>query len=140
MAAKVRVVFDTNIFISAIIFGGNPRVCLELARNKEIKLLTSKPILLELSKKLKEKFKWTEPEVAEIIEGIGKFTNIVEPKVKINVIKKDPKDNRILECAREGKADYIVSGDKKHILALHRFERIEILSAQEFLNLFYKKN
>lgn len=140
MVHKLTVVFDTNIFISAILFGGNPRTCLELARNKEIQLITSKPILLELAQKLKEKFEWEDSEIADVIEGIGKFAEVVEPSEQIDLIDQDPEDNRVLECAKEGKANHIISGDKKHILSLKHFERVEIVSAQEFLNLYYKKN
>ena len=140
MARRIKAVFDTNIFISAILFGGNPRMCLELARNKEIKLITSRAILLEVAIKLKEKFEWESSEIADVIEGIGKFAKIAEPKEQIDLISQDPQDNRILEAALEGKVDYIISGDKKHILSLKKFEEIEIVSAQEFLNIHYKKN
>ena len=140
MARRIKAVFDTNIFISAILFGGNPRTCLDLSRNKEIKLITSRAILLEVAEKLKEKFEWESFEVADVIEGIGKFVEIVEPSERIHLISQDPSDNRILEAALEGKVDYIISGDKKHILSLRKFEGIEIVSAQEFLNIYYKKN
>lgn len=139
MARKIKAVFDTNIFISAIIYGGNPRTCLELARIKEIKLITSRSILLELARKLKEKFEWENSKIADVVEGIGKFAEVVEPNEQIDLIRQDPEDNRVLECAKEGKANYIISGDKKHILSLKQFKGIEIVSAQEFLGLFYKK-
>ena len=79
-------------------------------------------------------------EITELIEGISKFAQIVEPRRRVELIKEDLSDNRILEAAVEGEADYIISGDKKHILSLKKFERVEIVSAQEFLNTFYKKN
>ena len=73
MKHKLKVVFDTNIFISAIIFGGNPRQCLELSRKKKIQLQTSRAILLELAEKLREKFVWPEEEIqsvkTEVLEG-----------------------------------------------------------------------
>ncbi len=140
MARKLKVVFDTNIYISAILFGGNPRTILELARTREIELITSKVILLELAEKLREKFEWENSEISNVIEGISKFIKIVEPKEQIDLISQDPRDNRILEAALGGKVDYIISGDKKHILSLKKFEEIEIISAQEFLSLYYKKN
>ena len=140
MARKIKAVLDTNIFISAILYGGNPRTCLELARNNEIRLITSRPILLELAQKLKEKFDWENSDIRETIEGIGKFATIVEPQEQVDLIDQDPKDNRVLECAKEAKADFIISGDKKHILSLREFEGIEIVSSQEFLSTYYKKN
>lgn len=137
MKLKPAVVFDTNIFISAIIFGGNPRTCLELAREREVQLFTSQTLLFELSQKFQKKFKWSESEIPEVIQGISKFAKIVSPKNKINKIKTDPSDNRVLECAFEAKVDYIISGDKKHLLSLREFKNIPIISAKEFLGKFY---
>ena len=128
-----KVVFDTNIYISAIVFGGNPRVCLEMARAGEIRLFTSKVLLLELAKKLRSKFNYSEIEIKEIIVGISKFAEIVEPKDEVDLIKKDLSDNRVLEVAKKIKGDFIVSGDKKHILPLKKFEGIKVLSAADFL-------
>ena len=128
-----NVVFDTNIYISGIIFGGNPRICLEMARVGEIRLFTSKVLLLELAKKLKGKFDWTDEGVKEVIVGISKFAEIVEPKEKIDLIKKDPSDNRVLEVAKKIKGDFIISGDKKHILSLKKFEGTKIISAADFI-------
>lgn len=132
------VVFDTNIFISAIIFGGNPRRCLELARNGEVELFSSRAILLELAEKLREKFLWDETEIREVIEGLLIFGRVVSPEKKVKKAK-DEDDNRILECALEAKADFIVSGDKKHLLSLEKFEGIPIISARQFLDIFYEK-
>lgn len=128
-----RVVFDTNVFISAILFGGVPREILELAREGKIQLVTSREILLELSKKLHEKFEWGQEEVEELIQGIGVFAEVVIPGVKIVKIKADPSDNRILECAKEAKADFIISGDKRHILPLKKFGDAKIVTPREFM-------
>lgn len=136
MAAKSpRVVFDTNVFISGILFGGNPRQVLELARNGQIQLLTSSAILLELAEKLHEKFQWSQEEVREVIEGIGVFAEIVKPEVKVDKIKADPDDNRILECAKQASADFIVSGDKKHILPLKKFGKSRVVTPTQFLEI-----
>ncbi len=137
MRSNPKVVFDTNIFISGIIFGGNPRTCLELARNGEIRLFESRALLLELALKLKSKFKWTDVDVKEVIEGVSKFAEVVDPKQKLAIIKADPPDNRVLECALEAKADFIISGDKKHLLSLKKFQNIPIITAKNFLQDFY---
>lgn len=138
MKPNLRVVFDTNVFISAIIFGGNPRVCLELAREGKIQLVTSSAILLESAKKLNEKFGWSQEEIEEVIEGIGVFAEIVSPKEHLQIVKKDEADNRILECAAEGKTDFIVSGDKRHLLPLKKFKKIPIVSPAKFVRLYRK--
>lgn len=140
MKPKLKVVFDTNIYLSAIIFGGNPRQCLELARRKEFILFSSKAILLELAKTLQDKFFWSHKETQEVIKGLAIFTKVISPKTRMNFIKDDPKDNRILECALETRADYLVSGDKKHPLSLKKFEKTPIISAKQFLDIFYRKN
>lgn len=137
MKPRRRVVFDTNIYLSAILFGGNPRTCLELARGREIKLFASKPILLELAQNLQNKFSWDREEIEEVIEGLVNFVDIILPKVQVALIKAEPKDNRILECALEVKADYIVSGDKKHLLSLQNFKDISLVSAKQFLEIYY---
>lgn len=139
MKPKLKVVFDTNIYISAIIFGGNPRQCLELARNKEINLFYSKAILLELSDKLQNKFNWSVQEVIEVLEGIAQSAYLVDPEIKVSFIKSDPSDNRVLEAALEAKADYIITGDKKHLLSQAKFQKIPILSAKQFLEAFYNQ-
>ena len=121
---KLRVVFDTNIFISAIIFGGNPRQCLELARNGEIQLFSSRLILVEFAQKLRQKFFFEEQDIRDAIQGILLFTTLVSPTKKITIVKKDPTDNKILECAEEAEADFLLSGDKKHLLPLKKFHKM----------------
>ena len=134
MPAKLpRVVFDTNVFISAILFGGNPRKVIEQARTGETRLITSKSILLELAKKLHEKFGWEDQDIKEIIESVGVFAEVVSVKSRISKIKADPADNKILECAKDGKADFIISGDRHHILPLKKFGNAKILSPTQFL-------
>lgn len=138
VAKPLKVVFDTNIFISAMIFGGNPLEVLELARSGKIKLVTSPQILLELATKFHDRFLWSEDDVKETIQGIGLFAEIVKPTETIAQIKNDEPDNRILECAKEAKADFIISGDKHHVLSLKKFGKTEIVSATEFLEIFEK--
>ena len=136
---KPKVVFDTNIFISAIIFGGNPRTCLELARRHEIELFTSSEILLEITQKLKRKFEWSDDEIIDVVSGLAKFSHVVKPGVKISIIKEDPTDNKILECAVCVNADFVASGDKKHVLPVLKYENIKILSAKDFLDEYYRE-
>jgi len=137
MKTNPVIVYDTNIVISGIIFGGNPRRCIEFAQKGKVTLLTSPTLLFELSTKLKTKFHWSNREIQEVIEGISFFARIVRPRVKITLITNDKSDNAILECAKEGNADYILSGDKKHLLNLISFEEIPILTPKDFLDIYY---
>lgn len=139
MKRKLKAVFDTNIFVSGIIFGGNPRASLELARAREITLFTSKPLLFELSQKLKVKFSWSDEEIEDVLNGIKKYVTVVEPKEEIKVIKSDSSDNKVLECALAVNADFIVSGDIKHVLSLKKFRKTSIVSTKSFLDLYYGK-
>jgi putative PIN family toxin of toxin-antitoxin system len=129
----LKVVFDTNIYLSAIIFGGSPRLCLEAARERIIELYTSRTLLLELARVLGEKFDWSSSEIAGFIKGIGYFARIVTVERTISIIKSDVSDNMVLEAAIAAKADFIISGDKKHLLSLKEFEGIKIISATYFV-------
>lgn len=128
---KPKVVLDTNVIISGLNFRGSPRKILDLIRKGQIELYISFFILEEVRGVLKEKFDWDEERIQT---AIGKLkTALVKPKNNVSVIKKDEDDNRILECAVEGKVQYVVSGDRKHILPLKEYQGIKILSPAEFL-------
>lgn len=133
-----KVVFDTNIYISAILFGGTPRMCLEMARFEIIKLYISKRILLELTQKLSDKFNWSEENIKDVVVGIVKFSRIISPNEPVSRIKKDPSDNEILAVALEVKADVIVSGDRKHLLSIRQFRGIPIITAAECIKRYSK--
>ena len=115
-----RLVLDTNVYISAFLFGGNADKCLDLSREGEINLIISSEILLELAEKLSGKFFWTEKDIVKVIRRIGDLATMVQPKQK-------------LECALAGKADYLVTGDKKHLLVLKSFQGIKIINPAELL-------
>jgi len=132
----VRVVFDTNIYISAILTPGKAREVLELARKREIQLLISEAILAEIERILRIKIQRSDFEIALILKGIRSISTFVSPFLKLSIIKEDEPDNRILECALEGKAQYIISGDKRHLLPLKEFRGIKILNPTEFLKFF----
>lgn len=131
---QTKVVLDTNIYISAIMFGGNPKKILRLVMIKKIKVFISTLILLEISEKLHKKFKLSEEDVTKILKGISKITEIVYPKIKLYVAEDDPSDNKILECATEANVNYIVTGDK-HLLKLKGFEETKIVTPSDFLNI-----
>jgi len=135
----IRVVVDTNIFVSAILFGGNSEKILNLAEENKIKLITSEEILKELKEVLQKKFRFDKKMSEMAVSNIREISMVVYPKRKLNVIKERDADNRILECAIEGKADYIVSGDKQHILPLKKFQGIKILSPTQFLKFVEKQ-
>jgi putative PIN family toxin of toxin-antitoxin system len=129
----VRIVADTNILVSALLFGGTSEQVFLAGLRGEIQLLTSLPLLKEYEKVLKEKFNLNIHLVREIIEEVREVAEIVEVSSHIKAISYPDEDNRVLECAVDGKADFIVTGDTRHILPLKEYGGIKILSPSEFL-------
>jgi len=133
---KPKVVIDTNVFISGLIFTGKPSEVLELFIKGEIEVYISPFILKELEGILRKKFEWNEKQLQKILDKIKKKAVIVQPETKISIIKAKKDDNRILECGVDGRVQYIISGDKRHILPLKNFRGIKILSPSEYLGRF----
>jgi putative PIN family toxin of toxin-antitoxin system len=130
-----RVTADTNIFISALIFpGGKPFQLLQLARAGKINLTVSKAIVDEIGGVLARKFNWPPEDIADARKWITEIARTAMPAVQLDVIREDPPDNRILECAVAAGSDYIVSGDND-LLRLARYDSIRILNVSDFLDL-----
>ncbi len=127
----IKLVADTNIYISALVFGGKPREVLELAETGQIKLFISTTILDETLSRLEKKFLWSKNELVAARQKMLKMSVLVQPQEKLFGCV-DPDDNKILECAAEARADYIVSGDN-HLLLLKQFRQIKILRPAKFL-------
>jgi len=129
----LKVVLDTNVLISAILFGGKPRQILEKAIRGQIRLCISKSILDELKGVLQRSKFDNSPEMIEVIltelTGVSDFVNV---SMTIDVVLEDPEDNRILECAVEAEANYIVTGDF-HLLRLSKYRNIELVNPGTFL-------
>ncbi len=131
----IKVVFDTNILLSASMWRGNPYKLVQKAQNKELELYISSDILIELESVLSlPKFGLAKEEIANFIDYFADISNLVYPIEDINAVKNDPSDNAILECAVEAKAQYIVSGDS-NLLNLKDFRGIKIIRASELLEL-----
>lgn len=126
-----RVVFDTNVLLSAFVFGGNPQKLFESARSGSLQLIISSSILFEFATILKTKFSWDDAYITDAVRTVGYCSELVKPITSINVLS-DDQDNRILECAIEGKADFIASGDR-HLVDLKAHENIEIVKPKDLL-------
>jgi len=131
----LKFVFDTNVFVSALMSKrGNPALLLDRVR-RSYTLFISKDILGELKDVIsRDKFDYTETEVNTFVEAIISFADVVNPEIKIDAIKADPDDNKILECAVTSGASYIVSGDK-HLLELKEYRKIKIITPKAALDL-----
>jgi putative PIN family toxin of toxin-antitoxin system len=127
----MRVVIDTNVFVSGIRFGGRPQSVLDAMARPDCTLVCSEEILTELEEVLLGKFQWPRRRVESALDQVRALADMVSPKLVLAGCV-DPDDNRILEAAVEGRADCIVSGDK-HLLRLKAFRGIKIMTANDFL-------
>lgn len=128
----MKVVFDTNIYVSAFLLPGSQAdsALMRIAEGTD-RLIISKAIVDELLDVLSRKFAKDANELARVAVFLTDLADIVRPRGRIEVLQ-DESDNRILECARAGGAHAIVTGDKA-MLRLRRFEEIRILSLQQYL-------
>jgi putative PIN family toxin of toxin-antitoxin system len=123
---------DTNVYISALQFGGTPLRFLELARAGVFRLAVSPPILVEVRRVLSEKFAWPERDITTALSDLDECATMVHPTQSLAVVVDDPDDDRILECAVAAGSSYLVSGDN-HLLRLGGYEGIRVLRVAEFL-------
>jgi len=128
----MRIVADTNVIVSALVFGGLPRQVLDLAGAGMYSLYFSPSIQAEVERILAEKFGWGAEKVQTSTRTLWSFGNRVDPAIALDVITDDPDDDRILECALAADAHAIVSGDR-HLLQLNSFRSIPVMSPRQFL-------
>lgn len=129
----MRVVFDTNILVSALAFpGGRGEAALQRIIEEQDELVLSKPILDELLGILARKFSRDAEELARVAILLSTLATFVRPRRKLRVVNDDP-DNRVLECALTGRAQAIVTGDRV-LLALDNFRGVRLLSLREYLD------
>ncbi len=133
----IRLTYDTNIYISGVFWRGNPRKLIEKAIGKEVELFVSKHILNELGTVLQRDFKASERSTEQIITNILKISRLIEVRTRVDAIKRDPEDNKILACAVESKSEYLVSGDV-HLHELKEYKGIKIVTASEMLKILEK--
>lgn len=130
-----RVVADSNIYVSALNFGGVADEILAGGRAGRFRVCISPPILKEIQGVLTRKFGWSATRAHEATALILAFADLVHPRETVAVITDDEPDNRILECALAAQANAVVSGDR-HLRALGTFRGIAILSPREFLDAY----
>ena len=132
----MKVTVDTNFLISATQWDYS--VAHKLLKKfilSDVEIFTAQDILDETAEVLERDFKYSKSEAKNIIEKILLFADMVEPKQKIDIIKDDPDDNKVIECAIESSSDYIVTYDK-HLLKLKEYKRIKIVKPEEILKKF----
>jgi putative PIN family toxin of toxin-antitoxin system len=133
----MRVVADTNVLVSGSLWSGDSYTLLRKAEAGEFRLLISEDILKELFKvlnyeEIRQKIAKYSLEFNPTIETIISFSEFVIIKNRLDIVKEDPSDNRVLECAQSGGAGLIVTRDK-HLLKLGEFDGIKIVDPKQAL-------
>ncbi len=131
-----KIVFDTNVLISATLWDNSvAQKFLFKCIKENVQIFSSQEIIEEYKEILARDFDYEEHEIGEILERVLQFVTLITPNKKIDVIKEDFDDNKIIECAVESNAEYIISYDK-HLLKLKEFQGMKIIRPEEALALF----
>lgn len=136
----MRIVLDTNVWLSAIFWEGEANKIIVVCERNKVEIIITEDILSEIVGILNKEAKFQRfienknQNIEDLIRSILSIATLIETKIKLDIIKEDPKDNIILEAALDGKSDYIISYDK-HILNMLEFRKIRILKPDEFLKL-----
>lgn len=134
----MRLVLDTNVVASGLLWNGRPSWLIDAARNGELELFTSRVLLAELTRILRRE-KLAKVIVAaglsldELVLGYAELAALVTPASILPTVRGDPDDNHVLACALAAQADLIVSGDR-HLLNLKAFHGIPTVSPTEAVN------
>lgn len=129
-----RVVFDTNVLISALGWDAKPETCLEQVLHGPMAGYISPAMLDELQRVMDyPRFEFTDDEKQSFVEIVLASFHVVEPGIDLAVVEDDPDDDRVLECAVAGGVNYIVSGDS-HLQDLASFRDVDIVSPAAFLD------
>ncbi|HVL48145.1 MAG TPA: putative toxin-antitoxin system toxin component, PIN family [Candidatus Thermoplasmatota archaeon] len=135
----LRVVADTNVLISAFIANGPPHQFLRRCLAGHAILVTSPRILEELGSVLRRpKFKLSSAEALRVVGVVAEVAEIVDARERPGIVPRDPDDDMIVSAAIDGRASYIVSGDKA-LLEVGNYEGIQIMTAASFLKNFLKE-
>jgi putative PIN family toxin of toxin-antitoxin system len=130
---RLRVVLDTNVYISAFLHPERPifRLVQQAAR-RQYHLLMSPAIVGEVGRVMRDELRWEEDVRIRHLKILTRAGEIIVPNITLRVIPEDPDDDRILECAVEGEANLIVSGDR-HLRRLRVYQGIPIVQPTDFL-------
>jgi len=130
-----RVVYDTNILISGLLWRGKPYQCLLLARSGIVQAVYCPPMLAELTDKLRHIFGFSENRIQAVLYDLRRVSTRVDVAGDLRAVVADPDDDKFIECAVVAGASVIVSGDH-HLLDLGKYGDLQILTAAEFLARF----
>ena len=129
----IRVVLDANVWISSVLNAhSSPGTLVDVARDGQFEFIVSSQLTDQVRRHL-IRLGFSVGKVSDADVAMKEDAIVVEPQQTITVIAGKDSDNRILECTIEGKADFIVTGDTKHLLPLGTFQGVHIVTPREFL-------
>jgi putative PIN family toxin of toxin-antitoxin system len=129
----LKVCIDTNIWISGIVFSGKPAEVVTAALNRKFEVGLSTVILNELEENLIGKFKFSRKNTQRLINRILQVADLYEPRGTVRLVADNHPDNLILETAVLGRAKFLVTGDREHLLPLKMYKHVKIVEAANFL-------
>jgi putative PIN family toxin of toxin-antitoxin system len=132
----MAVTFDTNVLLSATLWDGSvaQKLLFDFIRQK-VKIYSTTAIISEYQEVLRRDFDFSEEEIAEIMEKVLFFVTLVNPKEKVKIVKEDPDDDIIIDCALESNSKYVLTYDK-HLLNLKEYQGIRIIRPEEARAIF----
>jgi putative PIN family toxin of toxin-antitoxin system len=135
---RLLIVIDTNVWISGLIFGGNPEKVLRRFIEGDIVVVTSEELLSELRRKINQRFPHFAPQLPRLEASIREKAILVQLGSQPVTMSRDKDDNMVIETALAGKAGYIVSGDKD-LLVLGEYEGVKILNPAELMRYLHRR-
>ncbi len=131
----MRVVFDTNVLLSSTLWDGSvaQKLLFKLIKH-DVRIFASEDILSEYKKVLKKDFEYSDEEILGIVEKLILFLSLVTPLEKVDVVKGDPDDNKIIDCALASSSDCVITYDK-HLLNLKSYGKVRIITPEEAFGL-----
>jgi len=130
----IRATLDTNIWLSSILWTGRPYWIRKAIEGKEFISVTSLKILNELTRVLREYFQFSDDDAYEWYLRVGEMSEVLSPKLTLNLIEDDPDDNKFVECALEGRARYVVTRDR-HLLKVKEYEGVRMVDDGKFIGI-----
>jgi len=124
--------FDSNVYISALVFRKKALQIIDLAIEQGVEIAISDEIVEETIRVLREKFHWADERLEEARATMSSVTRRVAPSEKLDVVKCDADDNKIIECAVAAGSDYLVTGDND-ILSLGSYGKTRMIKPADFL-------
>lgn len=131
----IKATLDTNVLISGTLFSGAPSRVLELAFERKILCVTSFPLIEEFKAIMKEKMKVEDDFLNQTVAALLSVFQVVSPTTEVEYVKNNYMDNIVIATAIDSGSDYLVTGDKKHLLKLHSVDGVPVIAPADFLKI-----